>query len=83
MKHIHKLYQTKLGKETRIYKCFHCPSYYLYELAFGQKTICWKCGDDFLLLKRKNNQVKPKCIDCSGIKKDISLDQVMKNLGLE
>jgi rRNA maturation endonuclease Nob1 len=81
MSHIHKLKRVKVKKV--IYKCTECPSWYPEALAFGVKTICWKCGDEFILRKLKNNRVKPICDKCRGIlSPEIDVDNLMKGLGL-
>lgn len=32
----------------------------------GRKSICWKCGDEFILGPMGLQEDKPRCNDCRG-----------------
>lgn len=82
MKHHHKLQRIKFKPSGKIiYKCQlpGCTTYFLEQLAWNQITLCWSCLDPFVLLKRKNNQVRPKCSSCNE-PKDEKLNDLLGSL---
>ena len=70
---IHKYKRITLKPSKKvIYKCqlTHCNHYLFEPLVWNKITICWSCDSNFILAKRKNNQVKPKCPNCMTVKSE-------------
>lgn len=69
--HTHKYYKAKLGKKI-IYRCAvpNCPHYVMRELVLNRMSICWSCGDPFILPHAISLlQSKPVCKECSSKRK--------------
>lgn len=87
----HKIHQyqriTRKPSNSIIYRCIlpNCSHYIEEWLAWGKITICHNCKEQYVLRKRKNNQAKPKCDNCTGKKKvevevEEGIDSLMKDL---
>jgi len=64
--HTHKYIRSKFKQSgTRIYKCIlpGCHHYILEEFIEGKISVCWYCGEDFVIGKRAKRLKKPHC-DC-------------------
>lgn len=71
MNHTHKYKRITLKPSRKVvYKCqlINCSHYLFESFVWNKLTICWSCGDEFVLVKKKNNQVKPKCSKCCEVK---------------
>ena len=65
-KHVHKYHRLRIGKnEYEIYKCAlaGCTHYVQAELVVGRKSICWRCGNEFIITGKLRHK-KPHCEDC-------------------
>jgi hypothetical protein len=66
--HIHKYYLAKMGSRPwKIYRCAvpGCPHFIPVEkMVYNRQSICWECGDVFILGQRHRRVVKPKCDTC-------------------
>lgn len=61
-----------------IFRCMipGCTHYLREELAEGQKSICNRCGKDFILTKAAMELKKPHCVECTrGYKRKGKLDE--------
>lgn len=80
--HTHKYKRIENKKTgTTIYRCdlINCTHYVTESLAWHRLTICFKCNQEFVLTKRKITQMKPKCLNCSGRKKEnTEVDKLME-----
>lgn len=73
--HIHQYYLTKIGTKTwQVYKCAipGCPHFLPHiKHAHNRQSICWGCGDVFILHGAKHRRVmKPKCDNCRQGRRD-------------
>ena len=79
--HIHKLYKQKTSTGKNIYRCGFsgCPSFYYEAIVVGQASICWRCGDKFVI-SRGDLRIKYfHCQDCTKTKvKSDNLDAADK-----
>jgi hypothetical protein len=48
-------------------------------MAENRESLCWKCGDRFILTKDKLERVKPKCDKCIR-RKGPAGEEVFKSL---
>jgi hypothetical protein len=62
MKHIHRYLRVKLGGK-KIWRCSipGCTHYLRHEMAMGQNSICWVCGNTMVLTPKIMLCVKPHC----------------------
>jgi hypothetical protein len=67
--HTHKYERVRLGKKY-VYKCAlpNCPHYVYKELAKGRVSICWRCGDEFVMNTYSVQLAKPHCKKCHRLK---------------
>lgn len=87
--HIHKYIRDKFRTGTQIYKCVlpGCSHYILAQFVINKVSICWRCGEDFVINKRASDLKKPTCDDCvksfkpKKIKDDLVADFVDKLVG--
>lgn len=68
--HTHKYEKIKWGtNKTIIWKCalVDCSHYLHVEFILGKKSICWKCGNQFLMTYSKLLRNRPKCDKCQSL----------------
>lgn len=70
-KHIHKYHRvdTSAGElwACGLPDCTHfMPAHYT-ELLPGRASICWECGENFILTRENMQKKQPVCPDCAGI----------------
>jgi hypothetical protein len=70
MKHTHKYERRKLGKNSHIvFVCVlpGCSHNVSEELVKGRKSICWVCGEEFIVTKPRKNPIpkRPHCLTCT------------------
>lgn len=67
MKHTHRYERVDIGvnKEYIVYRCSlpDCHHYLPETLVVGKKTICWRCGAEFILTRNLLFK-KPHCENC-------------------
>ena len=84
--HTHKYQKVAWGaKGTIVLRCMlvNCSHYLHPEMAINRKSICWKCGEPFVLNKTSVTKKRPKCQRCS-VKVDVGLSMLDSLLeGLE
>lgn len=72
--HIHKYLKVVAGQNNFVvYRCMlpSCRHFLRKEFAYGQESICWKCGNTFILTQKHRRQVKPTCCSGPSVVKDI------------
>lgn len=71
-KHVHKFKKVKLGrgKDYVVYACTlpDCTTYYPSELIVGKRSICWRCGEPFIITANLKNLTKLHCRNCTSEK---------------
>ena len=71
MKHIHRYQRANIakaqGKKYEVYRCSlpDCNHYLVPELVAGKKSICWRCGDPFVITTNLLRLAKPHCKNCT------------------
>lgn len=64
-KHIHKLRRHTYKSGTAVYFCaLDCSYKTSVALAFGKKTICWRCNNPFSMNEYSMRLAKPHCESC-------------------
>jgi hypothetical protein len=68
----HKYLRRKLGKHDQyvVWACVlpDCTHYIAEAFVIGKKSICWRCGDEFVINARTKELYKPHCRDCTRSK---------------
>ena len=65
-KHTHKLRRLRYKSGNVVLFCalpdcnFKCNP----PLAFGKRSICWRCGDEFIMNEYSIRLAKPHCMGC-------------------
>ena len=68
--HIHMYEKVKWGaNKTVVWKCclVECRHYLHVEFILGKKSLCFKCGQPFLMTYTKLLRNRPKCDDCQSV----------------
>jgi hypothetical protein len=70
-KHTHK-YIRITAKHSFVWKCaLEGCNHFVYGaqdyIVEGRQSICWNCGQSFVLDRERMKQEMPHCIDCTGI----------------
>lgn len=70
-KHIHKFKRLKYKSGNVIFFCSlpDCTSKINPALALGKRSICWRCGKDFIMSEYSLRLAKPHCDACHKHKK--------------
>jgi len=65
-KHVHKLKRHSFKSGNQIYFCALPDCHYKTApaLALGKRTICWRCGNDFIMNEYSLRLAKPHCENC-------------------
>ena len=65
-KHIHKLKRLKYKSGSVIFFCSlpDCSFKINISLALGKRSICWRCGDTFIMTEYALRLAKPHCEKC-------------------
>ena len=63
--HIHKYIRVRLGKHI-VYKCSlaNCTHFLRRELVVGRLSICWRCGEPFVMNRESITLARPRCTTC-------------------
>lgn len=87
-RHIHKYYRTDL-QFTKVWRCAlpDCNHYmppHIAQLVEGRGSICWGCGEIFVLDGHNMKDDQPQCYDCKPIETSNSegLAELLKQKGL-
>lgn len=91
--HVHKygLFKIGLKRQYEVMKCNLplCTHYLEARLAIGKMSICWRCGEDFVL-GIDDLKLKPACYDClqankpnGGPGSKDAIDTIMDSLDLD
>jgi hypothetical protein len=68
---VHKVRRVKMDRNKYpVYKCIHCPAYWVEPLIIGQIVECWICGAEFKMTD-KTLKLKPDC----GCKRELRIEQ--------
>jgi len=71
IKHTHKLKRLKYKSGVSVFFCvLDCNFKISVPLALGKKTICWRCGEEFLMNEYSIRLVRPHCSSCHKSKND-------------
>ena len=76
-KHIHRYHKVDTGAgelwACSMPDCTHfMPAHYT-ALLPGRASICWECGEIFILTKENMKRNQPKCPECEGITELVSI----------
>lgn len=72
-KHTHKLKRLKYKSGNSIFFCAlpDCSFKINTSLALGKRSICWRCGEPFIMTEYCLRLVKPHCEGCHKPKKEV------------
>lgn len=87
-KHTHQYVRIKIGKNKRIeFKCSvdGCVHHIRPELAIGRNSICYRCGNTFVLDKANMQLARPHCDVCTDspkVNEVKTIAQILTSKGL-
>jgi hypothetical protein len=61
-------------------KCRHHMPAYLTPTLLGKASICWSCGNEFILDEENMKHEQPKCLSCSS---PVKFDNILDQLGVK
>jgi len=73
--HIHKFKRLRYKSGNEIFFCTlpDCNKRINIPLALGKRSICWRCGKDFIMNEYSLRLAKPHCDACHKSKKDVDI----------
>jgi hypothetical protein len=77
--HVHKLKRYKYKSTgTAVYFCTlpDCAYKTDTKLTLGKRSICWRCGHEFLINEYSIRLSKPHCMDCKKTKGMINIPEI-------
>lgn len=74
-KHIHKFKRLKYKSGNQIFFCTlpDCNVKINSALALGKRSLCWRCGESFIMNEYSLRLAKPHCENCHKPKKELWL----------
>lgn len=84
-KHIHKLKRLKYKSGNTIFFCAlpDCSFKINPALALGKRSVCWRCGNEFIMSEYSLRLAKPHCDACHKPKFNTTTDDIHIALGPE
>ena len=82
-KHIHKVKRLRFKSGNHMYFCTLPDCYFKVNpaLFLGKKTICWRCGEEFIMNEYSLRLARPHCEKChktkSEDKEEIHIDDIV------
>jgi hypothetical protein len=75
-KHIHKLKKINYKSGNKVFFCTlpDCNFKISVPLSLGKRSLCWRCGIDFIMNEYSLRLAKPHCDSCHR-PKDIKIDE--------
>jgi hypothetical protein len=70
MKHTHKYYRIRVGRDKRpVFRCAipGCVHKCEKELVIGRFTICHRCDEEVVMTRKMVELAKPHCDDCTKV----------------
>ena len=77
--HTHKFKRLKYKSGNTIFFCAlpDCSQKINISLALGKRSICWRCGEPFVMTEYSLRLAKPHCEACHKPKKEVELPIIM------
>lgn len=77
--HIHKLKKLRYKSGNSIFFCCQpdCKFKTAVPLALGKRSICWRCGSEFLMSDYSLRLMKPHCESCHKTQKNGKVEQII------
>ncbi len=74
-KHIHKLKRLRYKSGNEIFFCVlpDCNKKFNIALALGKRSLCWRCGEEFIMSDYSLRLTKPHCENCHKPKKEVDI----------
>lgn len=75
IKHTHKYKRVRFKSGNVVLFCVlpDCSNKINPALALGKRSICWRCGEEFILNEYSLRLAKPHCEDCHKPKKNVDV----------
>jgi len=72
-KHVHKFRRLRYKSGNEIFFCTlpDCSAKINQSLALGKRSICWRCGEPFIMNEYSLRLAKPHCNNCHKPKNEI------------
>jgi ribosomal protein S27AE len=80
-KHVHKLQRYKYSTGNIIYRCVlpDCNFKSVPALVLGKRSLCNRCGEEFILSEYSIRLAKPHCSNCHKPKNQYDLQDLVKD----
>lgn len=77
--HTHKFKRLRYKSGNEIFFCAlpDCSKKLSTALALGKRSICWRCGNEFIMSEYSLRLAKPHCEACHKSKKDIEIPVIL------
>lgn len=84
-KHIHKVKRLRFKSGNSSYFCTLPDCYFKINpsLYLGKKTICWRCGEDFIMNEYSLRLARPHCEKCHKTKAEHLPESTLEQLNKE
>jgi len=77
-KHTHKYNKIEIAGQKvwscALDDCSHYMPYYLRQIMPGKGSLCWNCGNKFILTEPLMERERPICMQCDLKERGINLD---------
>lgn len=83
-KHIHKLKRLKYKTGNIVFFCAlpDCSFKSNIALSLGKRSLCWRCGESFIMNEYSLRLAKPHCDSCHKPKKEVDISGINLNVNL-
>jgi hypothetical protein len=84
-KHVHKYHLVNLAATPvwacALPDCTHYMPHHMSKMVPGKMSVCWGCGEDFVLDYTAMQNNHPRCVECRGelISEDVPMSDAMKS----
>jgi len=83
--HVHKFKRITYKSGNQIFFCAlpDCNKRISTSLALGKRSLCWRCGESFIMNEYSCRLAKPHCENCHKPKKiEEKIDEILPSLSL-
>jgi len=72
-KHVHKFKRVTYRSGNQVFFCAlpDCNKKFAVALTLGKRSVCWRCGETFLMSEYSLRLAKPHCEACHKSKKEV------------
>lgn len=78
----HKYFQTQFKESgTLIFRCglTNCPHFVYEPMILFRTSVCWRCGDNFIITKRSLKAKKMHCEGCTRFQTEVPIPKSLEH----